>query len=242
MLHNVRTWLRRPAARVGAAVIAAALWAGAVGAGWYALLQYDYLTSDAVLASAFVDWPEASRLPRTPGEATLIAFLHPKCPCSFATLAELQRARDAAAAAGHRTALLIVPVTPPTADAKWTDADVVRAAAALPGAEVHFDRGGFEAARFGARDSGAVLYFDSDGRRRFSGGVTMARGHEGRNRYGDALALVVSHHMELAAPSPVFGCRLFVPVVPESTPSSTESPFAEGDASSAEASIVDLKP
>ena len=42
-------------------------------------------------ASPIHRWPATSQLVRDPGRPTLIMFVHPHCPCSRATLAELDR-------------------------------------------------------------------------------------------------------------------------------------------------------
>jgi hypothetical protein len=34
-------------------------------------------------------WPESSSLQRTPGASTLVMFVHPRCPCSHASISEL---------------------------------------------------------------------------------------------------------------------------------------------------------
>jgi hypothetical protein len=213
------------------------MWAAAVGAGWCALLRYDYATSDLAPGSQLTSWPEDSQLPRRAGNPSIIVFLHPKCPCSPATLTELERVFTLATVEGRQTQVLIVPVTPPNADASWTDTDVVRRAAELADAEVWFDRGGLEAARFGAHDSGTILYFDAAGRRRFSGGITIARGQEGISASGAALAKIMSQQLDAAPASPAFGCRLFQPRTLVNRPA---SPTVAEEASCVEATFIEL--
>ena len=80
--------------------------------------------------------------------------------------------------------------------------------AQLPGARVVTDRGGVEAALFGAATSGTVLWFDAAGRRLYGGGVTIARGHEGRSEGGAALVRLLRGEIPPIASLPPFGCRL----------------------------------
>jgi hypothetical protein len=211
MLHKVRNLISRRTTRICGAMLAIACWAAAVAAGWSAMLRFDFATSDAAPGSQLASWPEGSQLPRPSGEPILVVFLHPKCPCSPATLTELERVFKLASAEGGRTRVLVVPVTPPGAPIDWMDTDVVRQAAKLAGAQVCQDSGGFEAARFGARDSGTIMYFDAAGQRRFSGGITVARGQQGLSRSGVALAQILSHQRDFAPSSPAFGCRLLQP-------------------------------
>jgi hypothetical protein len=123
----------------------------------------------------------------------------------------LERIFTLAAGEGGRTGVLVVPVTPPGAHVDWMDTDVVRQAAKLAGAQVCQDPGGVEAARFGARDSGTIVYFDAAGQRRFSGGITVARGQQGLSRSGAALAQILSNQRDFAPSCPAFGCRLLQP-------------------------------
>ena len=80
--------------------------------------------------------------------------------------------------------------------------------AAIPGVATILDRGGREAARFGAHVSGQTFLYDAAGRLVFSGGMTIARGHAGDNDGEDALlALITAGHAPVAS-TPVFGCLL----------------------------------
>src|SRR5207248_28858 len=93
----------------------------------------------------------------------------------------------------------------------WCNTDNVQRAAKLPGASVVVDRGGIEAARFGATISGAIMIFDEAGNRRYAGGITPARGMQGANAGCDA-ALAVLQGSKTNLPNvPAFGCRLCLP-------------------------------
>ncbi|HTN03085.1 MAG TPA: hypothetical protein VL132_14455, partial [Planctomycetaceae bacterium] len=60
-----------------------------MSAGWY-LLERETSTP-AVPREFAVRWPADSQLPRVPGRPMVVVFLHPRCPCSRATLEELSR-------------------------------------------------------------------------------------------------------------------------------------------------------
>jgi hypothetical protein len=219
-----------------------ALWLVGVAAGWYAMASYSFRADAAGAASAAV-WPDDSALPRVAGRPTLAVFLHPQCPCSRATVAELERVLAAAptAAADLAPRVIVVAVTPAAADESWTSAPLIARALSLPGATSFVDRGGAEAQRFGAINSGVVAYYDADGRRQYFGGVTIARGHEGPSAGGDAVAALLTGR-RLAHPScPAFGCRLVRPDRPlgdRSEPAHAAAAASTGSRSAAPPSTV----
>ncbi len=50
-----------------------------------------YTGSPGVSATAPELWPSESRIPLDPSRATLVMFAHPRCPCTRASLSELDR-------------------------------------------------------------------------------------------------------------------------------------------------------
>ena len=176
-----------------------------VGATWLAsaiagvvLVESWTVTAGATSTPA---WPRDTML-AAPSEApVLLMFAHPHCPCTRASLHEL--ARLALRLPEHADVRVLFGV--PSDSPDWTDAALVREAAAIPGVNVLVDRDGREAARFGVSTSGHVLVYGPDRALRFSGGITSARGHEGDNR-GAALALDAFARDD-AGNTLVFGCE-----------------------------------
>jgi hypothetical protein len=189
------------------------VWLLAIAGGWYCVERHEFATSETAAAQAVDRWPSDSLLPCDRDRPALVLFLHPKCPCSRATLAELDRLL---ATKSEPTAeplqLIIVATVPQNADETWWDTGTVAKSSALPGARMFIDRAGQEAARFGATTSGMVMYFDASGLRRYAGGITVARGHEGRSAGGDAVEALVRGETTKPSSLPVFGCRLCLPV------------------------------
>lgn len=207
--------------------VAVLIWICALLAGWHAMTTYAFLDDGANDERAVTAWPDQSVLPRDKATLTLVLFLHPKCPCTSATLTELEniqaRIARARAAAPH---LVVVPVTPSQPSDDWRDAPVVRRAAKLPMAEVVVDRGGREARRFGVATSGTILAFAADGRRVFAGAITDGRGHEGTNPGSEALAALLTLGLTSDESFPTWGCRLaFEDAGPASTAPSNEGVF-----------------
>ena len=142
----------------------------------------------------------------------MLLFLHPKCPCSRATLHELERLLTSIGEQASRTLdLIVVATVPETVDDSWLNTDTVEQAKRLVNARLFIDRGGNEAARFGAATSGLVIFFNVAGSRQYAGGVTVARGHEGASVGGVYLTEILRGESAIAREMPAFGCRLCLP-------------------------------
>lgn len=151
-------------------------------------------------------WPIASTLNRVSGRLTLVMFLHPKCPCSQASLSELN------AILAHSSGRLhadVVFLRPPGEPESWTRTVLWRTAAALPETSLINDPAGREARLFQAFVSGETLVYDSSGKLRFQGGITDGRGHAGDNPGFYSIEAYINTGTISLARTPVFGCPLF---------------------------------
>lgn len=188
------------------------LWLLAVASGWYYCERYEFAKSDASVATAVEHWPGGTSLTYDSSRPALVLFLHPKCPCSRATLAELDRilatGRQPNAEAPQ---VIVVATVPPGKNEAWWNTATIENSRSIPEASVFIDYDGREAARFGATTSGTVMYFDQSGARCYAGGITITRGHEGRSAGGDALAALIRGDSVESMSMPVFGCRLCLP-------------------------------
>lgn len=133
-------------------------------------------------------------------------FIHPRCPCTQASLEEF--ARLLARCKGLANVYAVF-VRPPGVPNGWEKAGNWRTAAAIPEVYMVVDENGAEARRFGATTSGHVQLFDADGILKFSGGITGARSHAGDNAGADTVQSwlrrgIADHHETF-----VFGCPLF---------------------------------
>ena len=179
------------------------LWLAASVAGLGLLARYSGTSS--ALGDAPNDWPAASAISRSTGKTTILMFAHPRCPCTRASIAELERIL---ARAGDRVRATVLFVSPQGSPSGWAQSGLWERAAAVPGLRLLEDREGIEARRFGALTSGHVLVFSVDGKRIFSGGITSSRGHEGDNE-GKTLVLEVLQGNTNDARAAVYGCALF---------------------------------
>lgn len=183
-------------------VLASALWLGLTGAVLLRSAARDAEPGDA--GSPPVRWPEGSRLPRRPGVPALVLALHPACPCSRASLDELE---GLLARAGDVTAIVLV-ARPVGLDAPGAEPAALERVRAIPGAVAIVDADGAEARRLGARTSGHVLVFDGAGRLVYTGGVTPGRDLRGDGPARQAVAAALGAVAPAASSCPVYGCPL----------------------------------
>jgi len=179
------------------------LWLAAGAGGLAALSAYAYAAGPTTPAPA--SWPGETDLGPLNGAPAVVFFAHPRCPCTRASLAEFERAL---AMTTREPALHFVFFTKPGEPDGWAHTDLWRRAQRLRGAVLHRDPGGAIAERFGVTTSGDVMYFDSAGVRRFRGGVTSARSHEGNNDGRTALAALLQGKTSPVSTTPVYGCAI----------------------------------
>jgi hypothetical protein len=190
------------------AILALGVVAWFASAGTGLALLWDYSSTPGSQGAASERWPESAAMRPAAAGPTVVVFLHPRCPCSRATVGELGRV----AAAGRGAADIRVAFFQPVgADPSWSRTDLWREAAAIPGVTVSCDESGVEASRFGAETSGQVLLYGAGGGLLFRGGITGARGHSGDNVGRDALVALLAKDESRDARSPVYGCPLSDP-------------------------------
>ena len=180
------------------------VWMVAACAGLFALFRYE--TRDGVAASPPGNWPSSSRLYRTSGRATLVIFLHPHCPCSRASIEELDRLL---AYVHGLVTVHAVFLKPREVSSDWEVTDLWERAASIPDVHLTADDEGIEAGFFDAATSGQVVLYDAEDRLIFSGGITASRGNSGDNDGRETIrALLTGDRVRLRDRTPVFGCSL----------------------------------
>lgn len=171
------------------------------------LVRYQMTPSASAAANLAVprQWPACPDISRQPGHFTLVMALHPKCPCSRASVHELE---ELIARTDGRLKTVVMFVMPAGAPAGWLDTDLFTQTQRIPRVRVMVDRDGADAARFGATISGQVALYDVQGKLQFTGGITDGRGHEGDNPGFDAILELVREHKSSVVATPVYGCPL----------------------------------
>ena len=179
---------------------ATGIWLGVVTTGFLAWHVYDATPEDQ-------DQPDRSIAQAGAGPSVRV-YLHPHCPCSRATLAELAEILPKEPVGGEVAVVFVLPEGVPHG---WERAELWDRATRLPGVSVRIDPAGAEARAAGARTSGYVVAIDSAGHVAFRGGITRGRSAVGDNLGRRAVAAVMAGRVPEVRESPVFGCALFTP-------------------------------
>ena len=193
----MRQFLLRPALP-----LAFCLWLGLVawGSGW--LIHYSFAAGEGGRAPATLPPAFVSRT--SPPRPLLLLPLHPRCPCSRATLHELARVLTRASNSCDVTVLMYRPGEQPDG---WMEGSLLEECQRMH-LQVRPDPDGRVAASMGVFTSGGVLLYDRSRRLRYQGGITGARGHEGDNEGEDALVQNLDGTGRSRTSMPVFGCPL----------------------------------
>jgi hypothetical protein len=200
-------------------VLAGLLWLSLIAAGLSILWKYDNTPGQSAQAPSI--WPSESCIPRTSERHTLVLLAHPRCPCTRASLGELDRLLAQSHDSVNVFVLFYQPYQagglPKDYLSQWTKTDLWQTAAAIPGVRVLPDPEGREAQLFQATTSGQALLYDAAGQLVFAGGITDSRGHAGDN-VGSSAILKALDRAHTARPTggtaehmrtKVFGCALF---------------------------------
>ncbi len=186
-----------------AVIVAGVLWLTCILAGFAILGREEFTPVQPTAIPA--NFPSASTLPLTEGKPTLVLFLHPHCPCSRATLHELEKLMTQTQ---DKVAVDIVFTIPPGTPPGWENGDLLTSAGTIPGVRVVRDQNGVAARQFHVFGSGHTLLYGPSGHLLFSGGITASRGEEGDNPGENAVAdFVLRGHSDITQ-TPVFGCTL----------------------------------
>jgi hypothetical protein len=182
------------------------VWVASVVSGLAALEAYKSRPGSTGRTPAVL--PECEAGADWGGRPLLLMFVHPRCPCSQASLGELA---EILAREPNKVSAAVVFVKPAGAGSEWSQTALRKQAAAIPNLRL-IDDDGTLAHRFGAETSGHVVLYDADGKLVFSGGITRSRGHEGDNSGRRAIcARLEGTANDAPAQTPVFGCPLFTP-------------------------------
>ncbi len=181
------------------------IWLGAVCVGIAMLTSYG--NTPGPVSNNGPGWPAGSGLELSRHGATLVLFAHPHCPCTRATLGELEKI----AAHADKLNCWVVFLKPASAEDGWNQTDLWKTAESIPGVHVVQDVDGVEARRFDATTSGQTILYSQRGERLFSGGITLARGHSGDNAGRTAIEAYLNGGSSEYSQTPVFGCPLETP-------------------------------
>jgi hypothetical protein len=183
-----------------------ALWVMTVAFGLHALMVYKGIPGTA--GPTPETWPENELIALPAKKPLLVMFAHPRCPCTKASLGELELLAAQAKDRFEAVVLFYQPANESEAWSKTASTDIARA---IPGVRVVFDKEGDLAKRFGAETSGQTMVYAHNGKLLFSGGITGSRGHLGENQGFDMVLNLLRNESSLLPQktTEVFGCGLF---------------------------------
>ena len=194
-----------------AIAISIGVWGAVTAGGFAALLVYSQTPgADARPPALAVASPRSSLLMAGcgKGQFQLVVAVHPRCPCTQATLAELEKLLQRYPDALRATALVYQPKG---AAHEWQQAANYRWAQQLPNTQVLADVDAQLARHVGLLVSGAVVLYGADGQPRYYGGITAARGHVGDNLGSQAIASWIEGVSADTTYAPVYGCAIASP-------------------------------
>jgi hypothetical protein len=190
-----------------AVLLSVFLWVIVVGTGLLFLAKYEVTPGPAAQTDAGVASMQA--IMPSPGKMTLVMFVHPKCPCSEASLEELSQLM---ASYGNRLNASVLMYQPSRQADDWATSTEWRTAMDVPGLAVHSDVDAMIARKYRAQTSGQTFLYDEEGRLVFEGGITASRGHVGDNDGLQAVISLVSKGASADSPcafAPIFGCPIY---------------------------------
>jgi hypothetical protein len=184
-------------------IVAFVLWGAGVAAGsWY---SFQYEMTAAATVPAQDQWPTNELCALSSRCPTLVMFAHPRCPCTRASLHELELLMTHCRG---RVDAHVIFFQPRSTDANWAKTDLWDRAARIPGVTASLDRDGTVQEQFTARVSGEVFLYLPTGELAFHGGITASRGHAGDNDGRCALESLVLNQRSHLTTTPVYGCTL----------------------------------
>lgn len=198
------------------------LWLGLVGVGMSWIWRYQ--ATPGLTSPTPQIWPTESQFERNSSRPQLILFAHPRCPCTRATIGELAMIM---ARCEDRVDARVVFFKPASVADSWKMTNLRSAAESIPGVVVGDDPEGVEAKRFRIATSGHTVVYDSQGRLRFSGGITGSRGHSGDNLGRSAVESLLLKGLNEQRQTAVFGCPLLGRATPGPNIPGKESPACE---------------
>lgn len=183
-------------------------WIGVLAVGTAISATYENKPGDPASAPAIAISTDGVE-PAKSSKATfhIIMFVHPKCPCTRASMAELRNLMEKFPDL-KATVFFYRPASEKTG---WEKTEIWKMASSVKNIDPQIDVDGQKAKSYRAVTSGQVLLYDTSERLVFSGGITGARGHVGENVGEDMVAGVLAKRSSAIGKNfraPVFGCRI----------------------------------
>lgn len=178
------------------------VWLTAAVTGMLCLVNYS--TEPGSIKADVVRWPSESQVPRSANRFRLIVFSHPHCPCTKASLRQLQRVLPMAIAPVDCCVIFVAE----SLQWKVEDSKLWQRAKQIKGVDLVKSEDLSEVHAFGASVSGEAFLFAPQGELLYHGGLTGSRGHEGDCDGSRTIAAYLAGGQSDITERPVFGCPL----------------------------------
>jgi hypothetical protein len=184
-------------------------WTLAVGFGMAAMWRFD--TTPGIAAES-VDWPLTTTLSpqhirlAVAGRDTLVMLVHPRCPCSRASIENL--ADIMARTQGRLVGFAIFYEPSTNSGSEWDHSDLVALAGKIKGVTTVMDPNGELISKFHGKTSGQTLVYDGTGHLVFNGGITPSRGECGDSTGTESIVSITLFGAAPVHMTPVYGCAL----------------------------------
>ncbi|BBM82387.1 hypothetical protein [Candidatus Uabimicrobium amorphum] len=192
------------------------LWLGAIIASFYFFGVYENTPGKlGIVPKKLLRTPQLGISKKKP---TLLVFLHPRCPCSHATIGALEIIISRTA---NPCEVVVVFYAPKDEKKHWYQTRLFQKAQKISlllqhkkskiQLRTYVDREAQQSKKFGATISGTVLLYDAADALRFHGGITLSRGHfdSGDNFGVEAIVNILNKKSNKITQTPVFGCSIF---------------------------------
>lgn len=183
-------------------VLFVTIWAILLGIGF--VWMADYTSRPGLPAKFNAKIPAEYFQKSTENLPQLFLFLHPKCSCSLATLSELEHL---VADNQNRLEITVFFYKPVEESDDWVKTNLWYRTRRISPVKIVILTGD-EIEKFGVITSGQTLLYDGDENLIFSGGITVARGHEGKSIGREAIENYLQARNISVRETPVFGCLL----------------------------------
>ena len=183
--------------------VAGLIWIFVIVVGSKALIRYEYGSTEPGESPS--QWPVHANIQPPRGKYVLVMVAHPDCPCTRATVSQLEELMTRLS--GKLVAYVLFSKPGASAQEVRT-AELWKKAARIPGVSVLYDSQGAESATFGGLVSGQTMLYNPAGRLVFTGGLTSARGRDGHSAGTEIVLRRVTEGATAPVDTAVFGCSL----------------------------------
>lgn len=181
------------------------IWAIFIGIGFVSMA--DYSSRPGSPANITVEFPENLPSNEKNNLPKIFVFFHPKCPCSSATISELEHLIADTQNLAVTTVFFYKPVNESD---EWVKTNLWETAKQIPTVEIEIMNED-EMSKFGVITSGQTIVYDSQDNLIFSGGITVGRGHEGESLGRKSIENYLKTGEIETDKTAVFGCILTSP-------------------------------